>query len=294
MEPLERDAMEDIRSAILQRFSCRTYLDEPLESPIIEALQALTNSVPAGPFGGAGRFVLLAASPGDGRELSSLGTYGFIQGANAYIGGIIADGEMCLEDFGWQMEWLVLRITAMGLGTCWLGGSFTRSTFAQKMNARIGEVLPAILSVGLMADEKAARAGLLRKRISADERLPMSQLFFDSSFGKPLVLDSGEKAEELLRMVRAGPSASNKQPWRLVREGGNYHLYLQRTKGYSEGIIQRFMGTEDLQRVDMGIAMCHFELTARQIGWNGSWKRQDPGLQLPNDLTSYVASWLPT
>lgn len=292
MESLERDAMNDIRSAILQRFSCRTYLDEPLELPIVEALQALTKTVPAGPFGGTGRFVLLAASPGDGRELSSLGTYGFIQGANAYIGGIIADGEHCLEDFGWQMEWLVLRITAMGLGTCWLGGSFTRSTFAQKMNARIGEVLPAILSVGLMADEKAARAGLLRKRISADERLPISQLCFEGGFDTPL-LPADEIEHEVLRMVRLGPSASNKQPWRIVRVGNLYHLYLQRTKGYSEGILQRFLGAEDLQRVDMGIAMCHFELTARQLGWEGSWQRQDPGLQLPNEYIRYTASWNP-
>ena len=36
----------------------------------------------------------------------------------------------------------------------------------------------------------------------------------------------------VLEMVRRGPSASNKQPWRVVRAGERWHLYLQRTRGY--------------------------------------------------------------
>jgi hypothetical protein len=48
----------------------------------------------------------------------------------------------------------------------------------------------------------------------------------------------------------------------------------------------------DLQRVDMGIAMCHFELTAKELGIVGKWKISDPGsISVPQD-TEYVVSWV--
>ncbi len=46
-----------------------------------------------------------------------------------------------------------------------------------------------------------------------------------------------------------------------------------------------------MQRIDMGIAMCHFELAALQLGPAGNWTFEDPGLPLPGPLTSYVATW---
>ena len=283
--------MQRIQETITKRFSCRSYLDEPLPAHLVSTINALLADVPAGPFGNRGRFVLLAAGEHDNQTLNALGTYGFIQGANAYVAGAITDAPMALEDFGWQMELLILRATELGLGTCWLGGSFTRSTFAQKINARIGELLPAIFSVGIIKDESAARQGLLRKHISADDRLACERLFFEGAFGTPYAPGDGDQVQAALEMVRRGPSASNKQPWRVVVAGKTLHFYLERTRGYHEGIVQRFLGVEDLQRLDMGIAMCHFELAASELGLQGSWQKQDPGIALPNALCSYTASW---
>jgi len=47
----------------------------------------------------------------------------------------------------------------------------------------------------------------------------------------------------------------------------------------------------DLQRVDLGIAMCHFELVAREAGLGGSWVVADPGLALPAPGIEYTATW---
>ena len=33
-----------------------------------------------------------------------------------------------------------------------------------------------------------------------------------------------------------------------------------------------------LQEVDMGIALCHFELAAAELGVAGSWQQANPGL----------------
>ncbi len=86
-----------------------------------------------------------------------------------------------------------------------------------------------------------------------------------------------------LECVRIGPSASNKQPWRIVRNGDAFHFYLSRTPRYE--MIKNIK----LQNIDMGIAMCHFELSARELGLDGGWKVRDPGI--PAGDREYIATW---
>jgi hypothetical protein len=47
----------------------------------------------------------------------------------------------------------------------------------------------------------------------------------------------------------------------------------------------------DLQRIDLGIAMCHFELTAREDGLPGRWSRRSPDMGPVPTHTQYVVSW---
>ena len=123
-------------------------------------------------------------------------------------------------------------------------------------------------------------------------RKPWDELFFDRGFDAPLAREAAGTHAAALEMVRLAPSASNNQPWRIVREkgGGRFHFYIQRTKNYRERWA--FIGTADLQRVDMGIAMCHFEAAARGAGMSGSWTVLDPGLTVRDTLCEYTATWL--
>jgi hypothetical protein len=41
----------------------------------------------------------------------------------------------------------------------------------------------------------------------------------------------------------------------------------------------------------MGIAMCHFALTAEELGLRGIWTIHEPDIAKPNALTEYIASW---
>lgn len=94
-------------------------------------------------------------------------------------------------------------------------------------------------------------------------------------------------------MVRWGPSASNKQPWRIVHAGDAWHFYLQRTSGYGkDSLLGKLIGVEDVQRIDMGIAMCHFELSAKELGLAGIWQNNEPGIKKPDQSTEYVVSWV--
>ena len=121
----------------------------------------------------------------------------------------------------------------------------------------------------------------MRKGIRADERLDFEALFFDGDTSTPL---SREKAGVLalpLEMVRLAPSAVNKQPWRVIVKDGAAHFYCKRSKGVGGGQL-------DMQMIDLGIALCHFDLTAQECGLDMEFVQEDP--RLAEDM-EYVASY---
>jgi nitroreductase len=282
-----KDSIYDLAK---RRYSCRNYVERPLADAEREALAAVLASLNTGPFGNRCRFALLAATQDDREALKGLGTYGFIKGATGFIVGTVRPGAGDMEDYGHCLENAVLAATDLGLGTCWLGGTFTKSSFARKIGAERSEVVPAVVSVGYPTE--TSRSNWVRRSAGSDRRLPPEQLFFEGRPGDPLELSRAGDYADALEVVRWAPSASNKQPWRLVRSAETWRFYLERTKGYGKGRVFSFVKMADLQRVDMGIAMCHFELAARERGLAGRWVVEQ---QLPDAASTgleYTASWI--
>lgn len=281
-----------VTEVIRQRFSCRTYLDQPIDEQRQRRLTEFLAANPVGPLGTRARFALVAATPDDQEALRGLGTYGFIKGATGFIVGAAERSPKDLEDYGYLMEHAILVATDLELGTCWLGGTFSKSRFAGKIGLRREETMPAVTAVGLIAQGSQTR-DWIRERVQGNARLPPEELFFEQQFGQPLPLASAGAHATALEALRWAPSASNKQPWRIVRTGNTFHFHLARTPGYGRGsLVYSLLRLADLQRVDLGIAMCHFELTARESGLTGRWVVEDPGIPKPDDRTEYVVSWI--
>jgi Putative TM nitroreductase len=269
-----------VAEIIEQRFSCRTYLDMPIETETRGQLEQFLSSPASAPFGTPARFKLLRG----------LGTYGFIKGATGFIVGVVGEGPRNLEDFGYRLEKIILFATALGLGTCWLGGTFNRSRFTAVMEVRDGELLPAIAAVGYISARRSLVDRVIRRQAAGETRLSWDRLFFDRQFGAPLSSAAAGAYAVSLEMVRLGPSASNKQPWRIVKDGTAWHFYVQRTKGYRER--NSLAQVADMQRIDMGIAMSHFELAAAELGLGGRWILDQPAINEPDTSTEYTASWI--
>ncbi|WHY01300.1 hypothetical protein [Neobacillus sp. DY30] len=89
-------------------------------------------------------------------------------------------------------------------------------------------------------------------------------------------------------MVRIELSASNKQPWRLLLSSDRKvcHFYIEHTPNYSSKLGY------DMQLLDMGIAMCQFELACKELEIKGRWSVEKPSIQLPTEHTEYIASWI--
>jgi hypothetical protein len=279
-----------ITDIIKERYSCRSYLQTPIVEEKRQQLEDFMSTTQTGPFGTRVRFELVAATPQDQNVLRGLGTYGFIKNPAGFIISAVTDTGKGLEDLGYLMERIILFATDIGLGTCWLGGSFTKSSFAKRISARNGESVPIVTSVGYMAygleDDRVLR------RIGGARRKPWDALFFYGRFGAPISRDAAGAYDVPLEMVRLGPSASNKQPWRIVKDGDAWHFYVQRTPGYRSGWLMRLVKVADMQRIDMGIAMSHFELTANELGLMGEWRVREPDIEKPDEHTEYTVSWV--
>ncbi|HUU55742.1 MAG TPA: nitroreductase family protein, partial [bacterium] len=270
---------------IRARSSWRSFDGRPLEPGDRARLEEFIAALGLGPFGGRVRLQLVEASAGAIAELKKLGTYGMVKGARTFLAGAIKQGPMDMEDYGYVLERVILEATALGLGTCWLGASFNRSAFARAVALAEGETLPAVSPVGYVAASRTAVDAVTRFFARAKKRKPSRELFFDGDFATPLSAEAAGPYAEAVEMVRLGPSASNRQPWRLLRDDrGAFHLFLRRTPGYNSKLINVAGG--DLQRLDMGIACCHFELAARELGMAGKWERlAPPALELPPRTT---------
>jgi nitroreductase len=274
-----------------QRISIRSYRMDPIPDQILTALEDFIEIFPPGPFGSKPRFQITAAAEDDPEALKGLGTYGFIRDPQGFLLGAGTTKPGAMEDFGFLMEILLLRAVDLGLGTCWLGGTFNRSRFARILNLEDDEIIPSILSLGLPAEIPGPAEKAIRLSARADRRLPWSELFFLDSPTQPLSETAAEDYRIPLEMVRLGPSASNKQPWRILRTGPDWHFYLERTPNYLPGIARTLLGIPDLQRVDIGIALSHFSLSAAQIGLTGSWQELPADGVPVHPRWEYVITW---
>ncbi|MCP4539575.1 MAG: nitroreductase [Chloroflexi bacterium] len=281
-----------ITDIIKQRFSCRMYQETLIAKEKQQQLKDFLSSLQTGPFGNRVRFELVAATPQDQNTLKGLGTYGFIKNPTGFIISAVTDADKELEDLGYLMECIILFATDIGLGTCWLGGSFTKSRFAKSISAKKGESVPIVTSIGYMA--YGSEDDRIRQRVGGARRQPWDTMFFDRQFGKPLSHDVAGAYGVPLEMVRLGPSASNKQPWRIIKDGNDCHFYVQRSPKYRSGWLVKLLKVADMQRIDMGIAMSHFELAANELGLTGEWQIREPRIAKPDELTEYTVSWVET
>lgn len=269
-----------------RRVSVRSYLPDPVPADVREKIAAYCGTL-KGPFSPGVRIALLDKRELEVSEGIRLGTYGFIQGATLFAAGAVKEGERALEQFGYVLEALVCYLTALGLGTCWLGGSLNRNAFNQAMKLQKGELLPAAVAFGYAGKSKTIVDFALDPLGRGRQRKDWSELFFDGAFGRPLGgWDAGGYAPAL-EMVRIAPSASNKQPWRILRLGGAFHFYLHHFRPYAN------LFGFDMQKIDMGIAMFHFEAGAKESGLLGAWKDSEPETIGVPDNAEYIVTWAP-
>lgn len=273
-----------------QRISCRTYQPVPLAAEKLSQLEACLKQPVVYPFPGTVRFALLDNGQA-AVQAQKIGTYGTIRGARYYIAGAVRRGPGALENFGYGMERIILHATDWGLGTCWLGGSLHRSEIGPRLGAGSDEYVPAMTPVGLPAERPGLQDQMLRWSAGSSQRKSWSELFFWEESRQPLTPETTGSFAPVLEAVRRAPSASNRQPWRVLVNSAltRFRLYLKRNVWYSQA-AHAFMQAEDIQRLDLGIAQCHFELAAQALKLAGAWSRSGTKNEAPAGW-EFIAAW---
>jgi len=265
-----------IVETIQKRQSVRTYAGEPLSEAHGAQIKQYISQLQA-PFGLKARIELINMHENDKRI--KLGTYGWIKGACDYLSLVYEEAPFAETAAAYMFEQAILFCTDLGLGTCWLGGSFSRSDFKQQIQLGPNEKLRIVSPVGYAGDKTNTR--FIEKYIVNAEkkhasRKPFSEIFFDQRFDNLLKETNAGLYLTPLEMVRLAPSANNMQEWRVLLEAKTLHFYMKPYKRFDS--------------IDMGIALCHFELTCKELGIEGKFEilKDYPA----NDKLKYVISWV--
>lgn len=261
-----------ISNLIRQRKSVRTFDGKPLSAEDRSALEAYVASL-TNPFSVPISFRLLDAK-----------AYGLsspvIVGADTYLAAKVGRVSNFEIAYGYSFEKACLYAMSRGIGTVMLAASLSRAAFEKAMEVKDGEVMPVASPVGYPAEKKSIRESLMRKGLKADDRKPFEQLFFEGGFNRPLPKDN--PYAEALEMARWAPSAANGQPWRAVVEGDSVHFY--------EAKSMKDSPLGDIQKVDVGIALAHFDMALDEAGVGGAYGFSDPGLPAPEN-THYIVTF---
>ena len=269
--------MEHVTELIRGRRSVRTYDGRDLGTEDVEKLSSFMAKL-ENPYGIPVECKLL-----DARQQPL--KCPVVSGTELFVGGKVKRAEHVEEAFGYSFETLVLYAQSLGIGTVWVGGTMDRAAFEQAMALEKDERMPCMSPLGYPAKKMSVKEGMMRKGIKADSRRPFESIFFDGAFKVPLTSEKAGVLAHPLEMVRWAQSAVNRQPWRVVVTDNAAHFYLRHTKGF----VSEAVG--DMQKIDMGIALCHFALAAEEHGLNVRFSINDPGIAM-GPGTEYIASYL--
>lgn len=180
-----------------------------------------------------------------------IGSYGKIKGASGVIVLLIPEdsAKEGMLEAGYLGEQLVLRATALGLSTCWVGGMFRFKTLMGRLSIGPNERVAALIAVGYAAQAAPVASPLWHRFM---KRKSLQQI------ASPTLLQSAPWVQAGVEAVRLAPSAVNLQPWFL--------------SGDSREITLKPVHSRSFTYMDLGIAMLHFQVAAESAGQLGKWK----------------------
>ena len=267
---------------IKKRQSVRTYKDKMLSDSDRRKLLEYINMVD-NPFNVPVKIHIIDKNLNENGE--KLGTYGTIKGAKTFLGLSVPNTDMALVAAGYQFENLILYATNMGLGTVWLAATFSRDDFSKAMQIDKNDLFIAISPVGYPTEKRRMAENLMRTAMKSSSRKSWDKLFYFENFQNPMTETLAGDYAIPLEMVRLAPSATNSQPWRVLKTGNAYHFYETHKQNASkeEALIKQ---------VDLGIALSHFHQTALEQGLKGKFEKlSQKNIDIPSD-THYIISWI--
>lgn len=225
----------DMQEAMKVRHAVRAYTDQPVEA---EKLEALRQEIARCNAAGGLHIQLVTGEP---KAFGGFRGRSFKNVTN-YVAMIGPEGADLQERLGYWGEQVVLKATALGLGTCWVAMSFSKGEAESHCALAAGEKLVLAVPVGYAADPGAAhKSKPLEKVCSCPGTMP----------------DWFRRGVEAALLA---PTAMNQQKFMFTLN--------------PDGAVVATAtgGSLTYGRTDLGIVKCHFELGAGRdsFKWAGA------------------------
>lgn len=226
--------MKQYYDAVYYRKSVRKYTMTPLAKDSMESVKAALKTVE--PLDPDIRFKIL------------------IKNAEEFKSPIKAPHSLCfysekkdhyLLNAGYILQQLVLALTSMDLGTCWVGMAKPEETEFEGM--------PFVI---LVVFGEAAES-VHRESVSEFKRKNFDDITDIHGHGG------------LLGVVRLAPSAVNSQPWLFT--AWRDKIVIARTK---QNMVKAVF-LDRFNQIDMGIAMCHLQIGAEKLAQRAVFSYQE-------------------
>ena len=184
------------------------------------------------------------------------------------------NGSDYLQNIGFAMEEVVLKLTTLGLATCWL-----------ECNIKREEILEILESEDSCKEQNDTIVKSEEQDKDSQEEIKLEQPYAIISFGYP------ERNEKLFRIdddidrkhmnhicrkldknlvkiveaLRWAPSMKNSQPWVLYNNSNMLHLYEEKQK----------KNLRDTNKISMGIALRHLDIACNNFGFEVDYSKMD-------------------
>lgn len=168
-----------------------------------------------------------------------------------HIAALVGKEDSPYSRVGYKGEALVLEATAMGLATCWLGGTFKQNEARKLAELEDDEKLFGIIAIGKPTKPLEQVSDGDRKR------KPLEKLVQSTNKGVSLA-DIEPWQNTALKCARIAPSSMNIQPWRFACTKGVICMV-------ASGLFNKSA------ELDLGIAMLHIDLGAAVESIRGQW-----------------------
>lgn len=236
--------------AIKKRCSRRSFTDKNIDTVTLNDINVMIDEINL-ESGLSIRLTNNGAKAFDGFTKS----YGFFKGVK-YV--LLLKGDRHDDDFyekiGYYGEEIVLRLTKLGIDTCWVGGTYLKDAF---LNLIDNEEIACVIALGY-ATQKLGTNEKLVKTITSKKR---KKSIYDRLVCKAV---KPQWLNDAMECVLLAPSALNSQKPVFTYKKGTVTAKTEVSRPF------------DL--VDLGIAKKHFE-----IGGNGKFQLGANGVFVPNN-----------
>lgn len=280
---VKEDAVMDLYNAIQKRISIRKYGDETFNEGIISQIkQKIMYVKPL--YKGIKVRIELIENPEEANSIGMGFFYGLAKIKAPY--SIVAISEVkngYKENIGFMQEQLVLELTDMGIGTCWLG-TFNNERIKQLLSLGEDEQITNVISLGYPLAGSFRNNGF-RNLLGSSRKKP-DEMAYCNNWGESasMYLSKNSAIKKALDYSILAPSGGNKQPVYVLFKDSRVLFFVKNKKN---GVV-----INPWSELDAGIFIAHFYLCCKEQKINTSFFN-DPDVnensKIPGEL-SYVIS----